>query len=209
MSQAQTVTMRVFRTMDPLSGNLRVVAGSRRRRGVRKPNGQAMSKSQEIQAGSDDESGMTAGRGATSASAPAADRESGADAAREKAKETARTPHIRKEDHKDEDIQSKVETDKNDCPEGGGGTGDDSTSLWDKRNELGKGGKLPEDGWSFLKAVNGRYDIVGAVVLHLKSVDEKLGGRLVEQLLEMAYEKNVRVAEEESPARISCNVPGQ
>jgi hypothetical protein len=180
MAVARTVTMKVFRTMDRLSGDLRVISGSRRRRGVRPPNHQAIDRSPECQAASDDRSGRTLGLAADSAAGSTGRKKPSADVAKDEAKEAERTP----------------------TPGSTGGP----PSLWDQRAELGTGTKLPQDGWAFLKALNERIDVVALYELMLRSPDEKLAGRLVEQALKMGYERNP-IVEEEWGAPITGHLP--
>jgi hypothetical protein len=77
--------------MDSLSGELRVVGGSRRRRGVRRP-GRASCNSRMASAGSDAASTMAASESAHASAAHAASRESDAVPAKPQAEEAARTP---------------------------------------------------------------------------------------------------------------------
>ena len=46
------------------------------------------------------------------------------------------------------------------------------------------------------RALNRKIDVVALMNLLLRSPDDKLSGRLLEQVLEMAYEKTERAAEE-------------
>jgi hypothetical protein len=206
MSQPLTVTMGVFRTMNPLSGNVHVVGGSRRHRGVRKRNSQAISKSQEIQAATDDESGMTAGRGATSASAPAAGRETGADAAREKAGEAVRTL-TRKETEARGKKRGAAES------SGGGGSDDRGTPkpkaaqwtpiIWTADGELQDPVELPNDEMTFVEAVHREVDLAGMAKWLLQAKDARVRQHVWDRLMDMAYGKNARAAK--SPARTFIN----
>ena len=54
----------------------------------------------------------------------------------------------------------------------------------------GPGTELPKDSAAFVRAVNEKIDLVQLMVELLRGNDDKLAGRLVEQLVEMAYEKN-------------------
>jgi len=180
MPVARTVTMRVFRAMDTFSGNLRVIIGSRRRRGARPPNRRAIDRAPERQAASDDGCGRTRVVVANSAAASTGRKKPSAEVAKDKAKEAERAPDS--------------------------GTTGEPPSLWDQRAELGKGAPLPQDGWSFLKALNERIDVVALYELMLRSTDEKLAGRLIEQALKMGYEQSP-MAEEEWGAPMTAHLP--
>jgi hypothetical protein len=180
MPVAKTATMKTFRTMDTLSGDVRVISGSRRRMGVRPPNRRAIDRSPESQAASDDERGKTRELAAVSAASSTGRKKPSAEVAKGKAKEAERAP------------------DK--------GTTGEPPSLWDQRAELGKGPLLPQDGWAFLKALNERIDVVALYELMLRSTDEKLAGRLVEQALKLGYEQNPN-AEEEWGAPMTAHLP--
>ncbi|HEY2456692.1 MAG TPA: hypothetical protein VGI13_05280 [Candidatus Acidoferrum sp.] len=54
---------------------------------------------------------------------------------------------------------------------------------------------LPKNGRAFVRAINRKIDVVDLMVELLRGPDDKLAGRLVEQLLDMAYEKSSRAAE--------------
>ena len=78
-------------------------------------------------------------------------------------------------------------------------------ALWERRMHLKGGPELPKDGWEFLQVLNEKIDVVELMNLLLRSPDDKLSGRLLEQALEMAYEKTERAAEEnETP---EWNIP--
>jgi hypothetical protein len=168
MAAARTVTMKIFRGMDQFSGNLRVISGSRRRRGVRPPNRQAIDRSPENQAASDDGSGKTSGLTADSAAGNTG-RKPDAEVAKNKAKEAKRTPDT----------------------EGGGF----DTTLWEQKLELGGGAKLPVDGAQFVEAVNRETDLVKMTGRTLKSKDDRVTRGLLELLLEMRYGKSSQGSE--------------
>ena len=88
--QARTITLRAFRGMDSLSGELRVVGGSRRRRGVRRQERQASCKSLEGKTGFGATCEATAGGSAHTSAARAADRETDASLAEPKAEPAGR-----------------------------------------------------------------------------------------------------------------------
>jgi hypothetical protein len=107
MAQAEvrTVTMRDFRRMDSLSGSMRVVGGSRRRRGVRwpgrascvsaqasQPARQQTGEAPQVSAGSDVTCGANAGGSAHPSVAHAAIRGTDAELAKPLAEEAKRTP---------------------------------------------------------------------------------------------------------------------
>ena len=92
MAQPQTITIRAFRGMDTFSGEIRVVGGSRARRGVRRQNHQASCNSLRELAGSDAGRGLTAGGSAHTSAAHAADHKTDADSAKTKVKKRRRTP---------------------------------------------------------------------------------------------------------------------
>ena len=183
MGQPQTITMRAFRGMDSLSGNLRVEGGSRQRKGVRRLTGRASCNSPEELAGSDAESGLTAGGDAHTSAALTAGHKTDADPAKTKAKEAGGTP--KKEEKK--------------AITGAGGGDDILESLWNERATLPGGEELPLDGMAFADAVNKRIDIVRLTELLLRGRDERSSKSALEQLLEMKYGKNARVAEAGGP----------
>jgi hypothetical protein len=93
--------------------------------------------------------------------------------------------------------QKKTKAGKRGAGGVGGGTGGDGGEVSNERVTLQGGSELPRDGWEFLEAVNEKIDVVRVMEVLLRSKDEKLAGRLTEQLLEMAYEKSQRVMESE------------
>ena len=162
----------------PMFGVVLVVGPASRDRGVPSSTSQATQQSQLGEAASNDGKVVTAGGDALSAAA-AAGRETNAEVADSMAKKTKGTPP------------------KNDL--------ESTEALWDQRVHLKGGPELPKDGWEFLQALNKKIDAVELMNLLLRSRDEKLSGRLLEQVLEMAYEKTEREAEEnEAP---EWNIP--
>jgi hypothetical protein len=94
--------IRTFRTLnDPLSGKVHVRGGSSRRKGARKRDGRAKSRSLEPGAGSDDGSGTTAGGSARTSAAPPAARETSGGPADGGGNETKRAPIREKEQLKE------------------------------------------------------------------------------------------------------------
>ena len=180
MPVPKTMTMKNFRTTDTLSGDVRVIAGSRRPKGVRPPTRRATDRSPKRQAASDDGRGKTRKLAAVSAAASSGRKKPSAEVAKAKTKEAARTPDS--------------------------GTTGEPPSLWDLRAELGKGPQLPQDGWAFLQALNERIDVVALYELMLRSTDEKLAGRLIEQALKMGYENNP-ITDEEGEAPMTAHLP--
>jgi hypothetical protein len=182
VARALLVGLNTFRTLpDPLSGELCVVGGSLRHRRARKSRHWAKNASQEPTDGFDDGDGPIAGGDASSSDAAAANREPCADLAGGDGEETMRAP-----------MQAANPT-----------AGD--------AKEKGKSGSarpLPRDAWEFVNEVNQERQIAGVVVGMLeKEVDPRVKQPVVKQLLEMAYPKQGRVAEEERPPKISVNVP--
>ena len=182
MPQPQTITMKTFRSMDSLSGNLRVEGGSRTRRGVPRLNRRARCISPGGRAGSDAVSGATAGGDASPSDAAAADHKTDADPAKPKAKKAAGTP--RKKGKK-----GKGKKGGNDLVE----------SVWNERATLDGGPELPEHGMAFVDAVNARIDMVKLTDLLLRDKDGRSSKNLLEQLLEMKYGKNARTMELDRP----------
>lgn len=195
MERAKTITIKAFRRMDSLSGNLRVEGGSRRRRGVRRLKSQACCRPPKELAGSDAESGMTAGGDATSCPAPTAGHKTDADPAKTKAKEAGRTPNKKGKTSKPGTGERKTGS-KEEPPE----------SLGDERAELDGGEGLPVDGTSFVDAVQEHIDLVRLTELLLRGRDERSSKSLLEQLLKMKYEKNAKVTESNRPLYV-CDIP--
>ncbi|MGA2299286.1 MAG: hypothetical protein ABSG77_01175 [Candidatus Acidiferrum sp.] len=184
MAQPQTITIRAFRGMDTFSGEMRVIGGSRARRGVRRQNHRASCNSLRELAGSDAGRGLTAGGSAHTSAAHAADHKTGADSAKTKVEKRRRTP----------DKKEKSSTKK-----GNGGGDGPVESLWDERAQLDGGVPLPEDGVGFVDAVNVNIDLIRLTELLLRGTEERSSKSLLERLLEMRYGKNVRGSE--NPAK--------
>ena len=162
----------------PMSGVVLVVGPAPRDRGVPSSDSQATHESPLGAAASDDGKVATAGGDAPSAAA-AAGRETNAEVADSMAKKSRGTPPKK--------------------------TPESTEALWEQRMHLKGGPKLPIDGWEFLCALNQKIDVVELMNLLLRSPDDKLSGRLLEQVLEMAYEKTERAAEESETSE--WNIP--
>lgn len=173
------MTLKGFRENESsMSGVVLVVGPAPRDRGVPSSTSQATHESPLGAAASDDGKVATASGDAPSAAA-AAGRETNAEVADSMAKKSKGTPQ--KKD-----------------PES-------TEALWERRMHLKGGPELPKDGWEFLQVLNEKIDVVELMNLLLRSPDDKLSGRLLEQALEMAYEKTERAAEEnETP---EWNIP--
>lgn len=184
MAAVQTLTMRNFRRMDTFSGEVRVIPGSRTRRGVRRQEHRASCNSREGLAGSDAGSGLTAGGSAHTSVAHAAGHKTDADLAEAKVKKRGGTP-VKKVEEK------KVEEKKPRAKKGSGGDGP-VESLWDEKAQLDGGVPLPEDGVGFVDAVNVNIDLIRLAELLLRGTDERSSKSLLEKLLEMRYGKNAR-----------------
>jgi len=173
--------IRTFRTLNgPLSGEVHVSARYSRAKGARKRGGRANSRSPEPGAGSDDGSGATAGGSARTSDAPPAARETSGGSADGGGNETKRAPK------KDEQVVLKLE-----CSEA----------------ELQPIEALPDGGVQFVKDINARVQMVGVGCALLLDEDVKVRQRVFEQLVEIAYGKHARTADEERPRKISWNVP--
>jgi hypothetical protein len=190
MGLAQTITMTAFRRMGTFSGEVRVIGGSRTRRGVRRQKHLASCNSSREMAGSDAGRGITAGGSAPSSAAHAAGHKTDANPAKKKVKEPKRTP-------------PKKEKNKPKKEEGGEGH-PPVKSLWDERAELDGGVPLPEDGVGFVDAVNVNIDLIRLTELLLRGTDEKSSKSLLERLLEMRYGKNARAVAAEFGPLIDC-----
>ena len=88
----RTITLRAFRSMDSLSGEVHVVGGSRRHRGVRRQGRRASCKSPGVLAGADAACGAAGGGSAQPSEARAASRETDAEPAKPKAEKAERAP---------------------------------------------------------------------------------------------------------------------
>ena len=189
MGQPETITMKAFRGMDTFSGEMRVVPGSRARRGVRRQKHLASCNSREGLAGSDAGSGLTAGGSARSSAARAADHKTDADLAEPKVKKGRGTP-----DEKPKNEIKAKEKGRGGTEKGDGGGDGPIPSLWDEKAQLDGGVPLPEDGVGFVDAVNVNIDLIRLAELLLRGTDERSSKSLLEKLLEMRYGKNARVA---------------
>lgn len=179
MAKAKTITMKAFRRRKTLSGEVRVIGGSRTRRGVRQQDRRASCNSPRELAESDAGRGLTAGGSAHTSAAHAADHKTDADSAEAKARKSRRTP------------DKKRTAKKTTAKKKGGGEGP-IESLFDERAELDGGVPLPEDGIGFVDAVNVNIDLIRLTELLLRGTDERSSKSLLEQLLEMKYGKNAR-----------------
>src|SRR5271154_5821094 len=210
------MTLRGFRERKkPLSGDVYVVGRSPRHKGVPEPANAATDALREGKAASDDGSAESAGGDATTSVATAASREAYAEAADSMAKKAKGTPKVagKESGRRDRKRCAGVGTDKpaprtartkasevREKPQS-------TNALWDWRMELGGGPEFPRSGREYVEAVNAKIDLVTLAQIQLKSPDEKLSGRLLEQLLKIAF-LNVDDAPAEAYERISANVPG-
>jgi hypothetical protein len=192
VGQPQTITMRAFRGMDAFSGEMRVIGGSRARRGVRRQNRRASCNLLTALAGSDAGRGLTAGGSAHTSAAHAAGHKTDADSAETKVKKRRRTPD------KKEKSSTKL---------GNGGGDGPVESLWDERAQLDGGVPLPEDGVGFVDAVNVNIDLIRLTEILLRGTDEKSSKSLLERLLEMRYPKNARAVAADTGSLIDCAPP--
>jgi hypothetical protein len=194
--QPRRLTLREFRGTNILSGELRVVGRSRRRRGVSSAtpgpteprNAAILASSQAHDAATRDAGRLNAGGVATSGNAAASFGKACAGAARGRRDQPKDTPSPKSPGSSK---PKKASTSRGGGDDHGGEKPSDE-SLWGERVNLQGGADLPANGWEFLKAVNARIDIVRLTELILRASDEKLVTRVTEQLLEMAYEKTER-----------------
>jgi hypothetical protein len=216
-TKAKLITVKSFLGMEQLTGELRVVGSAYRRREARPRKNVANKKTQLDLAATVDGSGETAGGDATSAAA-AAVRETYAGAAEGRAKKSGRAAEKKEQVKKKGSVGStrkpcgrgiasdgqkkeqKKELSANREREAtGSGIGSGGPpSLWDQKMELEGGSELPEDGTAFVEAVHKRIDLVRLTELVLKSLDERLTQRQLEQLLELKYGKDAREVESSS-----------
>src|SRR5277367_5020363 len=204
-TKAKLITVKSFLGMEQLTGELRVVGSAYRRREARPRKNVANKKTQLDLAATVDGSGETAGGDATSAAA-AAVRETYAGAAEGRVKRGGRAAEKKEQVKKRGSVGStrkpcgrgiasdgqKKELSANQGSEAtGSGIGSGAPpSLWDQKMELEGGTELPEDGTAFVEAVHKRINLVRLTELVLKSVDERLTQRQLEQLLELKYGKD-------------------
>ena len=188
-AKAETVTLSKFRSLDSLSGHMRVEGGSRTRRGERRTNRRASRKSQKEIAGTDAANATAAGESAHTSAAHAASLEADAALANSQAGKAGASPTPKME--KQEKPVSVAP-----AKSGGGGASDGELieSLWEERSMLDGGEELPTDGAGFVDAVNDHIDLVRTTELLLRGNDEKSSKNLLEMLLEMKYGQNQRSA---------------
>ena len=203
--------------MDSLSGELRVVGGSRKRRGVRRQGRRASCNSRKGKAGFDAEWMATAGGSAHTSAARAAGRKTDAKPAKPKAEPAGRAPKKGKPKPKGgkSDSSGKTrghtqkgkaeQTEKSQKRSKSGGDGP-IESLWEERVHLDGGEDLPADGPGFVDAVNEYVDLVRLTDSLLRERDEKSSKSLLEKLLEMKYGKGTKT--EASGARPFFDLPG-
>lgn len=216
---ARTITMADFRRMDLLSGEVHVVGGSRRRRGVRRQGRRASCKSPAVLAGPDAACGAAAGGSAHTSAAHAASRETDAEPAKPKAGKAERAPEKKKGKTPEKkgrggkakkshgDSEKKEEKKKSGGGGGGGKSEKPIESLWEERVHLDGGEDLPADGGGFVDAVNEYVDLVRLTDSLLRERDEKSSKSLLEKLLEMKYGKGTK-AEAAGVRPIICDLPG-
>jgi hypothetical protein len=212
----RTIPIRDFRKTDVFSGEVRVIAGSRTRRGARWQRGQASCNSPEL-AEPEAASFVDADGSATSTKAHAANLETGAGLAKpeaevaerapkekkqkqrvnpaDKAKAEAREEKKKQEEKKAKGSGGKSGGDGNGGSGKGGGKGDDDDeipSVWEERACLNGGRHLPDSLPDFVDKVNERISVVRVVELLLRSPDDKAARGLAEKLLEAKYGKAAR-----------------
>jgi hypothetical protein len=211
----RTITPKQFRQTTLFSGEVRVIAGSRTRRGARWQRGQASCNSPEL-AGADAASFADAGGSANTSTAHAANPETGAGLAKPAAEVAERAPKQKKQTVNPADKakaeaheeKKKQEEQKAKASESGGGNGkggngngggkgdddddDEPPSVWEERACLNGGRNLPDSLANFVDRVNERISVVRVVELLLRSPDDKAARGLVEKLLEARYGKAAR-----------------
>jgi hypothetical protein len=96
-AHVRTLTLKDFRRMDSLSGEMRVVGGSRHRRGVRRSRRQASDDSQTVLAGTDAACFEAGGESAQTSCGTRRESETDAELARPLAEKTERAPEISKD----------------------------------------------------------------------------------------------------------------
>jgi len=197
--------------MDSLSGELRVVGGSRTRRGVRRQGRRARhltaqaGNSRRVEAGTDAACGVAAGGSAHTSNAHAASRGTDAEPAEPKAGQAARTPET------DKPLPEKART-----TGGGGPTVVDPAGekqwkprLWFSPEELHEPELLPKDGRSFIEAINRQIQLVGAGTKLLTEEDPRIRQKVWEQLIDIAFgQKGAPVrTEQKRPPKLTWNLP--
>lgn len=205
MTSPHLVSMKFFRTMDPLSGNLRVVGGSPRRRRVHPAPPPATHSSPHCPAGSVAARDPLADSSAHSA-ADNATRELNADPAGLGRFRAGCTPPSSRSHSSGKGTRSRSRSTSNTTPvstsSSGGGPLDPlspheaaeafSESLVDRRLTVGPGDSLPLEGPGLVDAINARVDLVEVIQLLIRRADEKLVQRILEQLLDLKYGKDAR-----------------
>lgn len=200
-TKPRTMTLMAFRRTDQFSGALRVVPGSRTRKGVRRHSGRASCNSLKGLAGTDAPGGTAAGESAHTSAAHAADCSTDADLAGSIAENDVRTPTKKRPKSKGKHAAAKT---------GGGGEVGPVEALWEEKAELDGGEILPEDGIGFVEAVNEHINLVKLTELLLRGADEKSCKSLLGQLLDIRYGKNARLAaaaRDEGPDKLTWNLP--
>jgi hypothetical protein len=200
MPAPRSITLTQFRRIPILSGELRVVGRSRRRRGVSssaKPgpaqprNAAPHASSQAHDAATRDAGRLNAGGVATSGNAAASFGNAYAGAARGRRDQSKDTPSPHSQDETPPARRKKSSTSGGGGDDHGGDNPNDE-SLWGERVNLQGGPELPANGWEFLRAVNARIDIVRLTELILRASNEKLVASVGKQLLDLAYKRNER-----------------
>lgn len=199
--KAKTITLEEFRRTDPLSGEVRVIGGSRTRRGVPRKNRRASGNSRRGRAGTDETCIAVEGGSAHTSAAHAANCETDAALAKPNAEEAGGAPTKKKERRKRKGGKNEgraASTAVGEKSSSGGNAGGPKPipSLWEERAEMDGGEVLPEDGVDFVEAVNERIDLVALTENMLRGLDEKSSKSLLERLLEFRYGKNARAAVE-------------
>jgi hypothetical protein len=209
-----TITLKEFRGMDPLSGEVRVVGGSRTRRGVPRKNRRASCKSRLGEAGADETCVAVAGESAQSSAAHAANCDTDAALAKPNAEDADGAPtkkrRKRRKSAKENGQAADAGASKGSAGRGNaGGPKKPIPTLWEDRAQMDGGELLPEDGVDFVEAVNERIDLVKLADNLLRGLDEKSSKSLLERLLEFRYGKNARVGMErqDGPDKLTWNLP--
>jgi hypothetical protein len=209
----RTITPKQFRTTAMFSGEVRVIAGSRTRRGARRQRGQASCNSPEL-TGADAVSFADAGGSATTSTAHAANHETGAGLAKPAAEVAERAPKEKKQkenvnpadranaEAKEEKKKQEEQKAKGSAKSGASGAGDGGKgggkkddyipSIWEERACLDGGTNLPDSLADFVDRVNENIDVVRVVELLLRSPDDKAARGLAEKLIEAKYGKAAR-----------------
>jgi hypothetical protein len=211
----RTITPKQFRGTTLFSGEVRVIVGSRTRRGARWQRGQASCNSPEL-AGADAASFADAGGSANTSTAHAADPETGAGLAKPAAELAERAPKQKKQKQTvnpadkakaEAQEEKKLRAEENakgitksdgsgagsgSDGKGGGKKGDYIPSIWEERACLDGGTNLPDSLADFVDKVNENIDVVRVVELLLRSPDDKAARGLAEKLIEAKYGKAAR-----------------